>query len=234
VELQDKESEFKKLGIPELTQAADTRGVSGWVHPILYFPWNPVVLVEGPIDAEVLTHVANLAGLDHLRFVSLPNLDPSERRGGKDKVITYLKNSHGLIQNRPRQAPLIVLFDREATQEDLRRAKEVYGPNPDNRVLRMDETHCSFELGKDFKGIERFYPVEVIRQAHEAGELILGIAADKPYSIALSQLNAAKRALCQRLLRIDSVEKLTALELVVVDIDSILRPGQIPLPGFNG
>lgn len=87
-ELNQGESKFERLAIPELTRAAETKGVAGWVHPILYFPWNPVVLTEGPIDSEVLSHVATLAGIDHLRFVCLPELDSKEKRGGKDKIIT--------------------------------------------------------------------------------------------------------------------------------------------------
>lgn len=57
------------------------------MHPILSFPWNPVVLVEGPIDSEALYHVASLAGFDSLRFLTLPGLDDSEKGAGKDSII---------------------------------------------------------------------------------------------------------------------------------------------------
>jgi len=194
------------------------------------------VLVEGPIDAEVLSHVATIAGLVRLRFVSLPNLDPDERSGGKDKIIAFLKKSQGLVQNRSRQAPLFVLFDWEASKDELRRAKKAYGPGADDRVLRMNQEHCDPLLTKDFKGIERFYPPKVFRQAHDAGELTLGISNEKPYSVSQSQLKSEKGALRKRVLQIDSVDELKRLLKVVIDIENLLRheyPVQIALTGLD-
>ena len=222
-ELDGGATNFERLPIPELTRAAETRGVAGWVHPILYFPWNPVVLTEGPIDSEVLSHVANLAGLDHLRFVCLPELDTDEKRGGKDKIVTFLKNSHGLVQNRSKEAPLIVLLDWEVSKQDLDKARKAYGKNGDKFVQLMSETHCNQIMGKDFKGIERFYPPDIVAAAHQAGELIIGIQVGKPYSVSQDQLNSGKGALRRRVLAIDSIDKLGELTKLVLDVDKIYR-----------
>jgi hypothetical protein len=37
--------ELMQMPIQKLTREAESKGVSGWVHPILSFPWNPIVLV---------------------------------------------------------------------------------------------------------------------------------------------------------------------------------------------
>jgi predicted ATPase len=235
VELSKGETIFEFLPIPELTHAADVKGVSGWVHPILYFPWNPVVLTEGQIDADVLSHVAHLAGLDHLRFVSLPNMDVSETRGGKDKVISFLKSALGLVQNRSRQAPLFVLFDWEVTIEDIRKARLAYGKGGEEFVHKMNDTNCDFLMSKDFKGIERFYPPEVLVDAHNAGELVLGISAGKPYSISQTQLSGAKGALRDRIIAINSVGRLKSLLNLVMDVENKIRhdyPVQMKLADF--
>ncbi len=233
VELNDGQTIFQSLTIPELTQAADIRGVSGWVHPILYFPWNPVVLVEGPIDSEILSHAARLTGLEHLRFVSLPNLDPSERRGGKDKIITFLKNSHGLIQNRSKQSPLFVLLDWDVSNNDMNKAKNAYGEGGTKYVLRMNKSHCDPLLGKNFFGIERFYPPNIFVDAHNVGDLILGMADNKPYSISKDQLEQAKGILRKKVLEINSLDELKPLSLLLMDIEGIYRsdnPAQMTLP----
>lgn len=235
-ELDKGESKFENLSIPELTRAAETKGVAGWVHPILYFPWNPVVLTEGPIDSEVLSHVAHLAGLDHLKFVCLPELDTKEKSGGKDKIISFLKNSLGMVQNRTREAPLIVLLDWEVSKNDLTNARAAYGSGGDKFVHLMSEAHCNSQLGKDFKGIERFYPSEVIVDAHQAGELIVGIQKGKPFSVSQSQLSSGKYALKCRVLKINSIKKLKELVKVLMDIDQIYRQdgkAQLTLPGIN-
>lgn len=235
VELQSGETVFENLTIPALTRAADTRGVGGWVHPILYFPWNPVVLVEGPIDAEVLSHVAQLAGCDHVRFVCIPQLDTAEKRGGKDKIVTFLKNSLGLVQNRAKDAPLIVLLDWEVSDQDLKKTRLAYGSDGDRFVLRMNAAHCNPVMGTDFKGIERFYPPEAVLDAHNSGELILGVQAGKPYSISKEQLESGKGALRQRVLAIDLLSNLGELLQLVLEVDQTWRqPGQVQLkmPGI--
>jgi len=236
VELENGESRFYHLSIPELTHAADTRGVSGWVHPILNFPWNPVVLTEGPCDAAVLSHVARLAGADHLRFTSLPQLDPEENRGGKDKIISFLKNSLGLVKNRAKEYPLLVLLDWEVSDQDLKRTQDAYGPDGKKYVLRMNQAYCNPLISADFKGIERFYPPHVFIDAHQAGEIILGVQKGRPYSISKVQLDAGKHHLKQRVLKIDSLADLNELLHVLHDIEQTWRlkgQAQLILPGIT-
>lgn len=230
------QTKVSPMPIPQLTRAAEIRGVSGWVHPILSFPWNPVVLVEGAIDVDVLSHAASLAGSEHLRFLSLPGLDPTEARGGKDAIIVYLRRNKALLQNRPSEAPLLVLFDWEVSKQELQKAKIAYGGGADRYVLGMDDGHCDALLSSDFKGIERFYPPKVFLDAHTAGELVLGIATGKPYSISKEQLNKAKNFLRDRLLQMDSLEKLKPLIKVILDLEKAARRDaalQLSLPGFS-
>jgi energy-coupling factor transporter ATP-binding protein EcfA2 len=238
VELSEKASRFSRLTLPELVRAAEERGVSGWVHPVLYYPWNPVVLVEGHVDETVLNHIAKLSGLDNLRFISLPILEPSERRAGKDKIIAFLKQCRGMIQNRPLNAPFIVLFDWDVSDQDIAKAKEAYGDGAERFVFKMNEKHCDCLLGKEFKGIERFYPRDVILQAYEAEEILLAIpkGKDKPYSISIEELKKAKEFLRARILKINSVEKLKELLQVVVDVTTVLHKDkavQVLLPGIE-
>lgn len=223
VELNEGRSDFTRMSIPQLTHSAEARGVTGWVHPILYFPWNPVVLVEGPIDADVLSHAATIAGLGHLRFVSLPGLDSNQVSGGKDKIITYLRNSHGLVQNRATGAPLFVLLDWEVSNQDLQKACVEYGAGGQRRVMRMNADYADPRIGDDFHGVERFYPPEVFLAANEANELNLAVKPNRPFSIAKSQLNQAKGALRNRVRALDSAHALKPLIQCVLQVETALR-----------
>jgi energy-coupling factor transporter ATP-binding protein EcfA2 len=223
VELLGKRSDFKPLPIPELVRASETRGVSGWVHPVLAFPWNPVVLVEGEIDMKVLTHVARIVGLFHLRIFHLPSLDRNERGGGKDAIIKYIKANAPLIKNRPKAAPLIVLLDWDVSDQELRNARNAYGDLGERFVMKMDARHCEITLGDSFKGIERFYPSEILLAAHQADELVLGIREGRPYSIAVGELQRGKRRLLDRLEQVDSVDRFQPLVKVLSDIEAAFR-----------
>lgn len=233
VDLEGKRSSFVPMGIPELSRAAEMRGVTGWVHPVLSFPWNVVVLVEGEIDATALTHVATLSGITSLRFVPLPTLDPSEKGGGKDQIIRYLKGSAGLIVNRHKSAPLVVLFDWDVADSKIAQAREAYGVGADRFVIRMDETVCPVELGKTFRGIERYYPPRVVREAHEADELVVGFKSGRPYSVASDELSRGKRRLLERLLAVDQLGELAPLVQTVVRIDNLVRGPASPQLTFQ-
>lgn len=226
-------TELTFLPIPELTKAAEQKGVSGWMHPALAFPWNPVVLVEGPIDATALNHAASIAGLDHLRFLTLPNLEDGEA-SGKDALINYMRRNNQLISNRQKHAPLLALLDWEVSDQDIKRARAAYGAYGDRLVLRADQNHADTKMGSDFSGIERFYPIEIIEDAYSSNEINIGKASGQPYSVSSSQLRQAKGKLLTRLLKINDKNKLRPLIEIVKDIDRAIRATATNQPILTG
>jgi hypothetical protein len=229
VSIDNSSTKITPMNIQRLTKAAETEGVTGWTHPILSHPWNPVILVEGPDDAEALSHVATLASFSNLRFVALPILDGTEPSGGKDSIISYLRRHQALICNRQLEAPLIVLFDWEVSGVELSKARAAYGPNGDERVFNMNSAHCDTLMGTDFKGIERFYPPRIVREAHAASKLILGVASGRPYSIAKAQLDAAKHELLNRFLCVTDPNELAPLVKVLHDLERAVRLAIAPI-----
>lgn len=225
-------TEAKSVGIPVLVRDAEQKGVSGWVQPVLAFPGNPVVLVEGEIDSEVLTHVSKIVGLTRIRFLALPQLDPAEKGAGKDAITAYLKRHGGLIPNRPKESPLVVLFDWEVSKTELDSAKKAYGSGADLAVIAMNAKHCVPEMGEDFKGIERFYPPSVVQEASKAGEFAIGQLPGGPIAISTSQLSIAKQRLRHRILQESDPTRLQPLALVIADIHHAvesLQDTQLPL-----
>jgi hypothetical protein len=193
---------------------------------VLSFPWNPVVLVEGPTDEMVLNRVAALCGYPSLKFVALPTIDAEEPRGGVDVLGNFLKRSQKLIPNRPAGAPLIVLVDWDVSDNDLNKLRSAYGPGGDKAVQRMNPKHADPALGQDFRGIERFYPVAVVERA--VSDEVLVAAKDKAgiFSVSKSKFDAAKAALREAVLKESSPMRLKPLALVVADVqgcvDSLL------------
>ena len=229
VELSGPESIIESHGIPELVRAAEVRGVTGWVHPILSFPWNPVVLVEGPIDSEVLTHVAGVAGYTNLIFLTLPQIDHAEARG-KDAIISYINRHSKLIANRPNECPLVVLFDWDVSDQELSKARKAYGVGGNRYVTRMDPKNCSEKLGTEFKGIERFYPPEVIKAGHEADEFAIAFRKDGTYSISIAELKKAKGLLLERIRKVTDKDMLQPLISAVVNVQEAITEEQHNLP----
>lgn len=203
---------------------AELAGVTAPIQPILAFPTDPVVLVEGETDAKVLEHVSEVAGRIRLRFVHLPGLDGRERRGGKDPITAYLKQHSSLLTRRPTTAPFLVLFDWDVSEQDLAKARKAYGTGGDELVVRMNPGHAHRRLGEDFRGIERFYPVSAVKKAQQAGVMTMGIPMEQgqPYSITKSQLAKAKMDLMARVLRTKRSLFLQTLVKVLRDVERVV------------
>jgi hypothetical protein len=215
-------TEVQTTSVATLVRDAETRGVTAWTHPILSFPFNPVVLVEGEIDSRILTHVASLAGLSNIRFVSLRGLDDGETGDGKDSIIAYLRRHASLLTNRPNHSPLLVQFDWDISNDELNRARGFYGVSGATGVARMNDGHCDPLLGKDFRGIERFYPVSVIKASAAANEIAIGEPVGRPISISSSELNAGKLRLMNRALALTELAEFGVLRAVLTDLEAAI------------
>lgn len=228
VELDGVSTKITPMPVSQLARAAEMQGVSGWTHPVLSHPWNPVILVEGQIDMEALNHVASLVGLRQLRFLSLPAVDSTEKAGGKDSMIGYLRKNQELIHHRQKEAPFLVLFDWETSDQEITKAKAAYGAGGADFVLRMDASHCEKLMGKDFKGIERFFPPSILVAAHNADELVMGIKDGKPFSISKDQLDGAKGRLLNRFLKETDAAQIAPLAKVLKDVQVAIDAGLMP------
>jgi hypothetical protein len=216
VEVGENSSSAQSMLLPSLVRAAEEQGVSSYVHPVLSFPLNPVVLVEGAIDENVLNHVAGCLGRGILKFISLPRLDSGEG-SGVDSQIAYVKKNASLIHRRPPESPFIVLVDWDVPDQKMQSLKSAYGKNADRYVVRPSTDRATKILGESFRGIERFYPEQLIRDAHNSGELSVAFPVDckKQWAINKEDLDAAKGSLMKRLLSLKNVAEMGRLPALV-------------------
>jgi energy-coupling factor transporter ATP-binding protein EcfA2 len=211
---------IKHEPIPILAYDAAAMGISRPVEPVLCFLLNPVVLVEGPIDARILTHVAQNTGVaTHCKFVSLPEMDPMQS-GGADEVVRYLKRYKWLIQNRPPIAPFMALFDWEISDQLLLKARDNYGEYADIRVNRMDPSHADPKVSPDIPGIERFYPIELFQAARDKNRVDVAIDQYGNVSIDKSKLKKAKSTLANMLCKAPDASWYGHLKKVLEDVQT--------------
>lgn len=158
----------KKTSLQKLASS----GVSRWVHPILYFPIEPIVLVEGKYDFEYLNQALKLMRPNlNIRITYLGVLEGGESSGGKDEMIRYVKFHKNAIKSRPPDAPLIVIFDSDAKSKRAEIEKHFNSEDP-IKVLIWIEDECNPKLDKSFRGIERFFSDRIISKAENQGAQI--------------------------------------------------------------
>jgi hypothetical protein len=132
-------------------------GVARWVHPILFWPLDPIILVEGKFDREFIEEAFRFYRPKRpVRVVDLPGLDDATGGGGVERVLRYIKANANAIRSRRSEAPLIVVLDWDAAKKVDQFKKLVDSPSV-YKVLAWRAEAANPKASKSFKGIERFH-----------------------------------------------------------------------------
>jgi hypothetical protein len=150
----------------EVLSLSAKAGVSRWVHPLLYMPLDPVVLCEGEQDVAFVSRALRLLKPKRrIRVVSLREF-AGDDAGGVDRMLQYLKENRSAVQARSADAPLVVVIDWEANSKKGAFEKAIAGA-PGAFVLVWPEDQANPDLGKSFRGIERFFSDRIIHEAEK-------------------------------------------------------------------
>jgi predicted ATPase len=132
-------------------------GVSRWVHPVLFWPLDPIILVEGKLDREFIEEAFRFYRPKRpVRVVDLPVLDDATGGGGVERIQRYIKDNANAIRSRRSEAPLIVVLDWDAAKKVDQFRRLVDSPSV-YKVLAWRAEAANPKVGKSFRGIERFH-----------------------------------------------------------------------------
>lgn len=192
---QRSESQFRMERDPrKALDELSSGGVSRWVHPLLHFPLDPVILVEGKTDVTFLEKAFQVMQVRRqVRVADLARLEGGSDGGGTDKLRKYIKDNASAIQARRPEAPVVVLLDWDArTKVDgfsgLINAANTY------KVLAWPDSALNPKLGRSFKGVERAYSERIIKQAIDDGAQI-GIKKNGQYVVSSDEYEKIKQQL---------------------------------------
>ena len=148
-------------------------GISRWVHPILHYPLDPIILIEGKYDAAFLEEA-----FKHIRpknTVRVTYLEKLERNGnatgGVDDLLKYVKSNVQAIKARPSKAPIIIVLDWDAAKKAKEFKKHFHADDP-FCVLSWPDIAFNPKLNQSFRGIERHYSDRIIETAKKGGATI--------------------------------------------------------------
>jgi len=147
-------------------------GVSRWVHPILYSPLDPLILVDGKFDADFLTVALKYFRLKREVKVSyLEKLTEGIKSGGVNDLFGYIKSNVQPIKSRRTGAPVIILLDWDSKKEK-EKFKKLLTSNDPYKVFVWPESDGNPELDNSFRGIERFFSTRIIDIGKTSGARI--------------------------------------------------------------
>jgi hypothetical protein len=170
------------------------------VHLVLFWPLDPIVLVEGKFDREFIEEAFRFSKPKRaVRVVDLPKLDGSVGGSGVERIQRYVKDNAAAIRSRRPTAPIIVVLDWDAAGK-VEQFKKYVGDNSVYKVLSWPEKDANPKAGRSFKGIERFHSSRVLDLAISRGtpigrKMLNGRPGD--YIVAASEYDEVKIALAE-------------------------------------
>jgi hypothetical protein len=175
-----------------LLKEAAQAGISRWVNPILQFPLDPIVLVEGKSDVSVLEAAHKALGTQPTyRIVCLSALLEDPAKGGVDSILEFIKKNREAIKTRSSAAKVVVLLDWDAANK-LPAFSSLFKSTDPFAAIAWDETEANPTLEKTFRGVERFLATRIIDTADLQCNGIIGKKANGNYSVSAEDLAKLK------------------------------------------
>lgn len=173
--------------------------VSVMRHPLLGWPDDPVVLVEGKFDVVYLQAALKASGIrPRWRLIDSASLDVDANSTGGSGLLQYLNQSQNALASRPPRSPIVVVrdWDEEGKLGDYKKALKAHNYSA---VMAAPETLCNPHLGRRFKGIERYLDTSFIESFFGEDALMPESLKSKyPLRVDANTLKNKKSALAKR------------------------------------
>ena len=161
------ESTAVPMSTKDLLEHSSRYGVSRWVNPLLLFPLEPVVLVEGKTDRDFLNQCFRaLRVVNSPRVTCLEDVKNDATKGGVETLLAFVKENADVIRARNSYAKVCVLIDWDSASKISSFTAACKTSDPFVAMAwDIKEANSNPFLAQTFKGIERFYPDSVLNAA---------------------------------------------------------------------
>jgi hypothetical protein len=161
------ESQATPKDIKELLEHSSRFGVSRWVNPLLLFPLEAIILVEGKFDRDFLNECFVALRINGPpRIACLEDVKSDSSRGGVESLIAFVKGNADVIRARHSFAKVCLLLDWDSASKASTFTTTFKAGDP-FLVTAWDlaKANPNTFLAENCKGIERFYPDSVVTAA---------------------------------------------------------------------
>lgn len=160
---------FQRLPPKDALQESTKMAVTSYRHPLLQYPDQPLVLVEGRFDAIYLRAALSITSVKPRWRLADPD-DLTDEATGGDAFKSYLRYNSAAIASRPEAAPLVVIRDWET--KDVDQYKKYLSGHKYSTAIVMPESLCNPELGTGWAGIERYLPTDHVEAVVPPSDLL--------------------------------------------------------------
>jgi predicted ATPase len=180
----------------EVLERVSQAGVSRYVHPVMHFPLDPLLIVEGKIDEAFITEaLKHYKCIRPMRVTYLEKLGGPGQTGGVEDTARYVRDNAPAIRARPKDAPVIVVLDWDSVGKKAQFTKHFLPTDP-FKVLVWPESSLNPKSGTTFHGIERCYSERIILEGEKRG-MQLARKKDGTFLVQSDDYGAAKLILAE-------------------------------------
>lgn len=153
----------------ELLDVTSRQGVSRWTNPLLLYPLEPAILVEGKFDRDFIQECMRILAINNVpRIVCLADLKQDSAQGGVERLISFVKENVDVIKARAAYAKVALTLDWDAAGR-INSFTKHFNANDPFVCLAWDRSEANPLLSRQFRGVERFYSdriVTLVEQSH--------------------------------------------------------------------
>jgi hypothetical protein len=163
--MKDGETSASRMISREALQETTRLRITTFQHPLMESADQPLVLVEGPWDfVHLRAALAELGTRPRWRLACLDDIDALSKGGG-DNLLAYLKQNQLVLRSRAETAPVVVLRDWEDGGGPIDKYSQAVSVHEHSKAICCPEDLVNAELGRSFRGIERYLPTDLILEA---------------------------------------------------------------------
>lgn len=156
--------------------------ISNIVDALTLYPINPIILCEGEIDSKIITYLLGKNKLSQIKVFHISEFVNHPLKKGESYLFEYLKANESILKNRAEGAGIIAVFDWDVDEKNINKLRK-YIAYP-NLIYRFQKADSNPELDKSFRGIEKFYPTDLINDFMKKKE---GYVLDKGERLSASR-----------------------------------------------
>jgi hypothetical protein len=190
--------ETKATGMQDTRSLLETlsrAGVSRWVHPVLHYPLDPLILVEGKHDEAFFTEAFRyIRPKRRVRVQYLEQISDGGSSGGVDDLHRYVRSNIQPIKARRKDAPVLAVLDWDSASKKEGFSK-LFGATDPFAVTVWPESSFNPRLSKSFRGIERHFSDRMVLQARRKASDLFFKSSKGVWSVQPSEYGKVKQLL---------------------------------------
>jgi predicted ATPase len=197
-------SVFEVAERADVLRLAYFSGVAPYAHPLHTGPPQPVLLVEGENDRDLLIRAYVESGMPSpYEILCIEDFD-DELTGGDDQIASWLNHNRPALLARPERSPVFVLLDWEASDGKVNKVTKVLEAHPSSKCFRWAKDLTNPDLSDSWVGIEKFLSTSFVEEMQDEIDLPLVVPARPDaetwqYDIKRARLKEKKAAIHREL-----------------------------------